>query len=388
MAPSSTSSSTRGPDRRVRAYRTAPLLAGIVATCIVSPSWIGASPARAQDGSRSAASTSGSEESIGGSGVLPTSLNGDSVPAAGGRDTQSALVREADRAESEARPADALALWRRALAAAPTSRLAGRCERRIAYLSARAEGDFVPLADLLRMRKVSTDALDVARLEAFARRLDGYPPGPVRREGRELVADAWLARLGDATRGRDAYARWLAEPGLDDAEKRLAASGLARALTQLGDPSAALAAMERAGLGATTDADDLRREGRRRGLRVFAALLLALFVVGGALLGGWRGLRLRALRRAFTPLRAVAAAWVLGGPLLLASRYDHAAFDTFATLALAGAGLLVLAAVYGTGLAEASRVRRRAVAAAAFGAVVGAGFFVLDRAGFLLSLGL
>jgi hypothetical protein len=301
---------------------------------------------------------------------------------------QSALVREADRAESEARPAEALALWRRALAAAPTSRLAGRCERRIAYLSAHAEGDFAPLADLLRMRKLPTTALDAARLEAFARRLDAYPPGPVRREGRELVADAWLARLGDATRGRDAYARWLAEPGLDDAEKRLAASGLARALTQLGDPSAALAAMQRVGLGATTDADDLRREERRRALRVIAALLLTAFLLGGAALGGWRGLRPATLRRAFTPLRIVAAAWVLGGPLLLASRYDHAAFDTFATLAVAGATLLAAAAVYGAGLAETSRARRRAVAAAAFGAVLGAGFVVLDRAGFLLSLGL
>jgi len=316
------------------------------------------------------------------------SQDGAALPAASDRDAQSALVREADRAESEARPADALALWQRARAAAPTSRLAGRCERRIAYLAARSEGDFVPLADLLRMRKVPTASLDAAKLAAYARRLDGYPPGPVRREGRELVADAWLARLGDATRARDAYTRWLAEPGLDDAEKRLAASGLARALTQLGDPAAALAAMERAGLGATGDADDLRREGRRRVLRLVAGVLLALFALGGALLGGWRGLRLQALGRAFTPLRVLAAAWVLGGPLLLASRYDHAAFDTFATLAVCGAALLALAALYGAGLAEAPRVRRRAVAVSAFGAALGAGFFVLDHAGFLLSLGL
>jgi hypothetical protein len=79
---------------------------------------------------------------------------------------------------------------------------------------------------------------------------------------------------------------------------------------------------------------------------------------------------------------------VLGGPLCLASRYDHAAFDTFATLAVCGAVLLALAAVYGSGLAGATRARRRAVAAGAWVAVLGAGFFILDRAGFLLSLGL
>ncbi len=297
-------------------------------------------------------------------------------------------MREADRAESEARPADALALWRRALVSAPTSRVAGRCERRIAYLSAHGEGGFAPLADLLRMRQLVTSELSAARLEAYARRLEGYPRGLARREGRELVADAWLGRLGDPTRARRAYERWLAEPGIDDAERRLAASGLARALTLLGDPSAALAAMEQAGLGASSDADDLRVAVRRRVLRVIAVALLALFALGGAALGGHRGLRPAALRRAFTGPRVVAAAWVLGGPLLLASLFDHAATDTFVTLALAGSALLAVASIFGVGLEGAPIGRRRAVAAGAFAAALGAGFLVLDRAGFLLSLGL
>jgi len=304
------------------------------------------------------------------------------------RARQAALVREADRAESEMRPADSVALWRQALAAAPTSRLAGRCETRIVYLSARSEGDYRPLADLMQMRTLPTSALSVAVLDGFARRLDGYPHGHARREGRELVADAWLGRLGDATRGRRAYTQWLAEPSLSDTERRLAASGLARSYTQLGDPAAALDAMRSVGLGASTDADDLRTEARRRVLRVVAWVLLAAFVIVGVALGGHRGFRPANLRRSLTPIRLAAAAWVLGGPLLIASMFDHAATDTFVTLALAGACVLLLAAILGGGLVERSAMRRRLVAGAAFAAMLGAGFLVLDRAGFLLSLGL
>ena len=297
-------------------------------------------------------------------------------------------MRDADLAEDAGRPADALTLWRAALLVAPTSRLAGRCETRIAYLSARSEGDFQPLADLMRMRTLPTSALSASVLDGFARRLDGYPHGRARREGRELVADAWLGRLGDATHARRAYTDWLAEPALSDTERRLAASGLARAYTQLGEPGAALDAMGRVGLGASADADDLRTEARRRGLRVVAWALLAAFVLVGVALGGHRGFRAANLRRSLAPMRLAAAAWVLGGPLLIASLFDHAATDTFVTLALAGASVLLLAAILGAGLVERSTAHRSVVAVAAFAAMLGAGFLVLDRAGFLLSLGL
>lgn len=309
-------------------------------------------------------------------------------PVVEDRVRQTALVREADRAESEARPSDAVALWREALAAAPTSRVAGRCETRIAYLTGRSEGAYAPLANLMRMRKLPTSALSAAVLDGYARRLDGYPRGRARREGRELVADAWLGRLGDARRARRAYEQWLAEPGVEDVERRLAASGLARAHTQLGDPGAALRAMQQAGLGASTDADDLRVEARRRVLRVVAWALISAFLGAGLALGGYRGLQLARLRRALGPARLAAAIWVLGGPLLIAALFDDAAFDTFATLALAGGAVLLAATVFGAGLGDAKSSRRHAVAVAAFAAMLGVGFLVLDGAGFLLSLGL
>ena len=130
-----------------------------------------ASSARAQEARNTASSPTGAAlngDSVGGEPPAAASASaGGATVATPDRDAQSALVREADTAESEARPADALALWQRALLAAPTSRLAGRCERRIDYLSARAEGDFAPLADLLRMRKVPTASLDAAKLAAF-----------------------------------------------------------------------------------------------------------------------------------------------------------------------------------------------------------------------------
>ena len=93
-------------------------------------------------------------------------------------------------------------------------------------------------------------------------------------------------------------------------------------------------------------------------------------------------------KSAIAPGRLFAAVWVLGGPLLLATLFDHSAAPTFQQLALAGAALLLFAAVCGAGLSEASAARRRVVAACAFSAMLGAGFLVLDRAGFLLSLGL
>jgi hypothetical protein len=304
------------------------------------------------------------------------------------RARQLALVREADRAENEARPADAVALWRQALVAAPTSRLAGRCETRLAYLAARSERGYAPLADLMRMRRLSTSALSAQVLDGYARRLDGYPHGRARREGRELVADAWLGRLGDANRGRLAYQRWLAEPGVEGVELRLAASGLSRAYAQLGDSGAALAAMERVGLGASNEAKALRLRSRRGVLRAISWSLLGAFMALGLALGGYRGLRLARLRSALTPMRLAAGAWVLLGPLLIAWRFDRAATDTFVTLALAGAAVLLVAAVFGAGLVDAPASPRRAVAAAAFAAMFGAGFLVLERAGFLLGLGL
>lgn len=308
--------------------------------------------------------------------------------AADGRARQASLVREADRAESEARPADAVALWREAFAAAPTSRVAGRCETRVAYLTAHAEGGYGPLADLMRMRQLPTSALSAQVLDDYTRRLDGYPRGRARREGRELVADAWLGRLGDLARAEGAYQRWLAEPGVEDVERTLAASGLARVYVLRGDPSAALAAMERAGLGGSADAQDLRLAVRRRLLRFVAWGLLALFAVVGLGLGGHRGLRPARLRGVFTRGRLGAAAWALGVPGLIAWRFDHATLDTFVALALSGAAVLTLAAVCGAGLSDAGALRRRSVALLAFAAMFGAGFLILERAGFLLSLGL
>lgn len=308
------------------------------------------------------------------------------------------LAAEADRAERAGRIEEALATWEEVRRLAPTARTARRADTRIAWILARRDGDasapdFRALADFQRMRVLSDDELRSGALAAYEVRLDGYPPGRSRREGRALVAETW-SRLGDRARAEAAYRAWLAEPGLEDVGVQLAASGLARLLSATGRTAEGVRLMESVGLGGGNDAADLRREQRRAPLRVAAWAAIALFPALALGLGGWRGLS-RARRRALlgragaiSPARVLAAAWVLLVPLVVASLYDHAATDSFVLLVAGGAALLALGAVAGAGLQGAAPWRRMAAATAAVAATLGVGFLVLERAGALLGLGL
>jgi nitrate reductase NapE component len=281
---------------------------------------------------------------------------------------------------------------------APEARTARRAETRIAWIVARRDGsevspDFRALADFQRMRVLSDDVLRRGALSAYEARLDGYPPGRARREGRALVAEAW-ARLGDLARAEAAYRKWLAEPDLEDVAMRLAASGLARLMAATGRAGEAVRWMESAGLGEGSDAAELRRQRRRAPLRVAAWVALGLFPVVAVALGGFRAFEARRRRMlvgrfgAVSPARALAAAWVLAVPALVAIRFDEAAADSFALLGVAGASVLGVSAVVGVGLRGAAAWRRVVVAIASVAAVLGAGYLVLDRAGGLLGIGL
>jgi hypothetical protein len=134
---------------------------------------------------------------------------------------------------------------RAAVVAAPGSRGARTASARIVWLGERSEGDFAPLARLTRVWHDPTFPGDAAAVEAFAREVDGFPPGVVRGEARMFVVEAWLRHLhrGEEARRvlvavrddpsassqsrmfaeRDLAEELLAEGQLDDAEREVGA---------------------------------------------------------------------------------------------------------------------------------------------------------------------
>lgn len=307
---------------------------------------------------------------------------------AAAQDDVAALVREGEAAERAADPRRALEAYRRAIVAAPTSRLARRAEARRHWIEARSEGEFAPLASLLRLQQLRPAEVTRERIAAFEREVASFPRGRVRREARAVIAGAWLDRIRDARAAERAHRAWLAEPDLEPTEERLATAGLARSRAALGDVRGGAETLERAGFGGSSDARALRDQARREVGETIAYAVLLAFLVLAMALGGWRGLRPAALKRALTPARVALAAWTLVVPALLAREYDHATEDTFVVAGLLFAAVLLVAGIAGAGLveSEAPRGRRIAVAAGAAAAALAAGYLALGYAGSILGI--
>ncbi|MGE0784221.1 MAG: tol-pal system YbgF family protein [Sandaracinaceae bacterium] len=313
------------------------------------------------------------------------------LPAtAGGQTTeptsQANLLRAAGDAERAHRPADALALYERAVELAPTSRLAGNARRRIADLRAHAEDGFAPLAALSAFR----DRLPAERtpevIAAFEEEARGFPSGRVRREARLAIGEAWLT-ADDPARARGAFEMLLTEPGLEPTERVLAETGIARAIAVDDGAAAGAAHLEAAGLDASSTHETLARQASRAVGRVVGWVVLALFGLGVLALGRRELASSSVVRRAFAWPRALAGLYVAGAPMLLAGRYDAEALDTFAIVGAASLGLLALASWVGEALRERDAPRGQAIALAALcvlshGAV---GYLALDRAGHVVS---
>jgi hypothetical protein len=88
----------------------------------------------------------------------------------------------------------ALIDFRACIAGAPTSGFARSARNRIAWIAARSEGEFAPLARLQRVRRDPELAGEPAAIESLAAEAEDFPPGRVRAEARMFVAEAWLAR--------------------------------------------------------------------------------------------------------------------------------------------------------------------------------------------------
>ncbi len=252
--------------------------------------------------------------------------------------TQVSALRAGEHAETELRFVDALADFRRAVALGPTSRLARRAQARVEYLEARSEGNFAPLTELERTRRISKPSAE--DLRALEQKIPSFPPGRVRREARALVADGYLQRLELYPDALRAHQAWLDEPGLDNAEWLRASNGLALARARLGDLHGSLETLRAHGLGKSAEASYLELALVRRWARPLAIVLVLGFVLLAV------GTRSRSpLRAALSPARVVAALWVLGIPLGLAYLHRPETWRTFALLVPGAAGLVLVASL-------------------------------------------
>lgn len=296
------------------------------------------------------------------------------------------LMQQAAEAEREADPALAASRYRQLIEADPTSRLAGRARRRLAWLEARAEGDYRPLAAFLRVRDLRPAERTAAVLAPFETEVRAFPEGTVARESWALLGESWL-RLDEPARAEAAFESLLAQPGHTESERVLAHTGIARARAASDGAAAGAEVLERAGLEASATHQALAREAWRGPGRAVAVAILAVFVLAVFALGRRALVEREVLRRAFAPARLAAGAFVALVPWLLASRYDHDAYDTFGLVAAGGAAILALASLGGAAASKRGVARRRrwalaALAALAYGAL---GWLALDHADQLLS---
>jgi tetratricopeptide (TPR) repeat protein len=284
--------------------------------------------------------------------------------------------------------ASALARDQAAVAAAPDSAWATRARQRIEWLTARAEGDFAPLALLERVRRDPARADDPAVIAALDDEAMEFPPGRVRVEARMLVAEAWVGRL---------HRPDLALVPLRLVESDLNADALTARLAEreLVDADIALGALDEARREARSHAAGLdprfvlRVEHLARRRVLFAGALgeIAVFVglVGAACFRALRkrgpaGTRARTLGpslRSFAPIAAGFGAYValVGGAL--ASHYEAGNAGPFLWLGVVMVPLVLCA--YAWSAVGASHALARSGRAVLGGvSVVAAAFVLLD----------
>ncbi len=282
--------------------------------------------------------------------------------------------------------AQALVDDRAAIDAAPNTRWALRASDRIDWLHARSEGSFAPLARLERVRRDPEASSDPATIDALARDLEAFPPGPVAVEARMLVAEAWLGRMhrpGDAIR----LLRQVADDRkADPLTQRLAERELVDALVATGriDDAAAEAKAHknRLDLRFVTQVQRLlvRRAVRWGSLGVLAAF--ALLAATGLVRAGMRrnlGTALHELRK-LSPVAALFVVFVAVGGGILASKYESGNAAPFLVL---GAGILPLLLVARAWSAVGSQTAaaRGARALLCGATVIAAAFMLLDTLG-------
>ncbi|MBX3228149.1 MAG: hypothetical protein KIT84_27010 [Labilithrix sp.] len=286
--------------------------------------------------------------------------------------------KDAEQGEAVLAYAHALARYEEAIRAAPASNVAARAEARVAYLRARSEGDFVPLATLEDARRQASPDLHALLVEA-----ESFPEGLVRVEAWVFVADAH-ARSG---RVEDAIPLWRRAARDPHADAPLAR----RALRSAVDAHLTRGEVEQAEVDLTWYFDpdiakDVRRLARRRTMHNASIFLVAAALAGTAVAVARSRRRALVLARVRGAARLVVAyaVYVAAGGALLAAGYADGTAGPFLWLGAVLVPLLFAARAW----SAAGGAPRPLRAAACAASVLGAAFLVLEHTGHLDGLGL
>ncbi len=276
--------------------------------------------------------------------------------------------------------AGAVAHYGASLARLPSSRYATRAAARKRELESHAEGGFVPLLRLERLRRDPVLSNDPAAIEALVRDADDFPPGPVRVESRLLAAEAYRGRLHRPDAELSVLWKVVRDPYADALSSRMASGEIVDAELDLGH----IAAAERAvhDLGGAIDprvAAKAARLVRRRAVHGIALVEMALFagLLAVALLRRRaRGVLMRTRR--VLPLATAFSLFAAGGGGLLAERYEAGSAGPFLMLGPTMLGAILLSRAWSAvgRSSVAARLARGAVSASSF---LAAAFLLVER---------
>jgi hypothetical protein len=191
--------------------------------------------------------------------------------------------------------AGAMVHYRASVEVGPTSRWARSAHSRLAWLDARSDGDFGPLAALQRIRARPGMLQDPAALDALAIQAESFPPGLVRSEARVAVAANWLKRPERRLMARAELLKIMEDPSSAAVDARFAERDLVMSLLGDGLLDEAAAVIRQQPLDSSA-AERVKELLRRRTLRRVG------LAAGMAVITGLVGLAVRArLRRPQSP---------------------------------------------------------------------------------------
>jgi len=156
--------------------------------------------------------------------VISTSVWAQNISA---DDAKSAARHAYEQAESAAAAlhfSEALAAYDRAISLDPSAPFVRVARARVADLRAHAEGDFVPLTRLEKVRRNPTASRE--DVETLARDAPQFPPGRVRSEAQLVVAEAFWHRFGAPDLAAQALDAALEDPSADRLTRALALNEL------------------------------------------------------------------------------------------------------------------------------------------------------------------
>ncbi len=278
---------------------------------------------------------------------------------------------DAVAAEARLELSRAVAGYRTALRERPSASFALRARARLDDLEARSEGDFAPLATLLRVRRDPARASNADDLAALMREASAFPPGMVRREAWLLVAEGLSRRADRPREGLEAASLLLADDGAPVVMRAAALSVAVFSKERLGDRSGAASLARAHRALAPTIAARFDRDDRRARLRIASLVALGAVALVAAW-GLWRGARaaarpgVRSLAFALVAALSTAMLW-LYDPSLSARPF----------LLLALGGLLV---ERGVSVARSAGAPRVGLLVLGLGAVLAVGYLSLSSA--------